>query len=170
VDSIPASPQVTTVADPSSVAVGSDAAGSVSDTATFTNGFGLDGQDASFTLYSNANCSTATSVTGSATISGGSATFTGDASSLDAGTYYWGVSYTGDSNNNPISECGGDEGVQNEVLTIEPASPQVTTVADPSSVAVGSDAAGSVSDTATFTNRMRRSPCTATPTARQRPA
>jgi uncharacterized repeat protein (TIGR01451 family) len=140
------------VADPSSVAVGSDAAGSVSDTATFTNGFGLDGQDASFTLYSNANCSTATSVTGSATISGGSATFTGDASGLGAGTYYWGVSYTGDNNNNPVSECGGDEGVQNEVLTIGLHAPSVTTVADPSSTVVGSDAAGSVSDTATFTD------------------
>jgi uncharacterized repeat protein (TIGR01451 family) len=147
-----ASPQVSTVADPSSVVVGSDASASVSDTATFTDGFQLDGQSASFTLYSDASCSTATSVTGSATISGGAATFTGDASELSPGTYYWGVSYLGDANNDPISECGGAEGVQNEVLTIEKASPQVSTVADPSSVVVGSDASASVSDTATFTD------------------
>src|SRR4051794_533188 len=149
---IKASPQVSTVADPSSVVVGSDASASVSDTATFTDGDGLDGQDASFTLYSDASCSTSTSVTGSATISGGSATFTGDASALSPGTYYWGVSYLGDGNNNSISECGGDEGVKNEVLTIGLNAPNVTTVADPSSAAVGSDALGSVSDTATFTD------------------
>src|SRR3954449_9288106 len=45
---IKASPQVSTVADPSSVVVGSDASASVSDTATFTDGFQLDGQSASF--------------------------------------------------------------------------------------------------------------------------
>ncbi len=149
---LPASPQVTTVASPDSVVVGSDASASVSDTATFTDGVGLDGQDALFTLYTDAGCSTATSVTGTATIDGGAATFTGDASGLDAGTYYWGVSYAGDNNNNSIAECGGDEGVDNEVLTILPASPQVTTVASPDSVVVGSDASASVSDTATFTD------------------
>src|SRR6185295_814767 len=127
----------------------------VSDTATFTDGLQLDGQSASFTLYSDQACAVATSVSGSATISGGSATFTGDASGLDAGTYYWGVSYAGDGNNNPISECGGNEGVENEVLTIEKASPQVSTVADPSSVVVGSAEAGAVSDTATFTDGLQ---------------
>src|SRR5207244_1783148 len=90
---VAASPQVSTIADPSSVVVGSDEAGSVSDTATFTDGFMLDGQNATFTLYSDPSCdpADATSVAGSATIAGSQATFTGDASSLPAGTYYWGV-------------------------------------------------------------------------------
>jgi uncharacterized repeat protein (TIGR01451 family) len=147
-----ASPQVTTVADPSSAVAGPDAS-SVSDTATFTDGFQLDGRDATFTLYGDQFCNPAdaTSVTGTATISGGSATFTGDASALPAGTYYWGVSLAADASNNAVSECGGDEGVENEVLSIEKASPQVTTVADPSAAGVGSDAS-SVSDTATFTD------------------
>jgi uncharacterized repeat protein (TIGR01451 family) len=149
---IKASPQLTTVADPSSVVVGSDAAASVSDIATFTDGFMLDGRDASFTLYSDAACTQATTVGGPATIDGGQATFTGDASGLSAGTYYWGVSLPADDNNNVVSECGGDEGVENEILTIEKASPQVSTVADPASAVVGSDASGSVSDTATFTD------------------
>ncbi len=122
-------PKVTTVADPSSAVVGSAASGSVSDTATFTDGFQLDGQSASFTLYSDPSCdpADATSVTGSATIDGGSATFTGDGSTLPVGTYYWGVSYAGDANNTPVSECGGDEGVQNEKLTIGPATPSAAT-------------------------------------------
>jgi uncharacterized repeat protein (TIGR01451 family) len=149
---VPASPSVSTVADPSSVVVGSDESGAVSDTATFSDGFMLDGRDATFTLYSDSGCSAATSVSGTATIGGGSATFTGDASSLEVGTYYWGVSLPADASNSGVSECGGAEGVENEMLSIEPASPSVTTVADPTVVGVGSEASGAVSDTATFTD------------------
>jgi uncharacterized repeat protein (TIGR01451 family) len=123
-------PNVTTVADPSSAVVGSTALGSVSDTATFTDGFMLAGDSVDFTLYSDPSCdpADATSVAGSAEIAqDNTATFTGDASGLPAGTYYWGVSFLGDANNNPVSECGGDEGVQNEVLTIGPATPSAST-------------------------------------------
>jgi uncharacterized repeat protein (TIGR01451 family) len=123
-------PKVTTVASPDSVVVGSTEAGAVSDTATFTGGFMLAGNSVDFTLYSDASCdpADATSVAGTAEIAqDNTATFTGDASALPAGTYYWGVSFAGDANNNAVSECGGDEGVQNEVLTIGPATPSAST-------------------------------------------
>jgi uncharacterized repeat protein (TIGR01451 family) len=127
VTSTKASPSVTTVADPIIVGVGSGASTEVSDTATFTNGFQLDGDSVSFTLYSDQSCQSATSVAGTALISNNQATFTGNASSLPAGTYYWGVAFAGDANNDSVSECGGHEGVQNEVLTIGRASPTIST-------------------------------------------
>jgi uncharacterized repeat protein (TIGR01451 family) len=130
----PATPRVSTVASPSSVVLGSQASKSVSDTATFTGGYQLSGQSVAFTLYSDASCASATSVTGTATIgAGGSATFTGDASSLPVGTYYWGVSYGGDANNTSVSACGGE----NETLTITPAIDlAVTKVGKPNPVSV----------------------------------
>lgn len=140
------------MANPSSVTVASDASKSVSDTATFTGGYQLSGQDVSFTLYNDPSCdpSNATSVTGTVQIGsdGQTATFSGDASALPVGTYYWGVSYGGDKNNNPISECGGDEGVQNEVLTINPTSPAVATTLSTSAANVGT----TVHDSATLSN------------------
>ena len=147
-------PSVSTVADPSSAVVGSDALKTASDTATFTDGFQLAGQDVSFTLFENPNCTGSTGIGGTVQIAndGQTATFTGDASGLSAGTYYWFVSYGGDTYNKPVTECGGDEGVQHETLTLGQHAPSVSTVADPSSAVVGSDALKTASDTATFTD------------------
>jgi len=48
----------------------------VGDTATVTGGYGLEGKSVSFTLYSDSGCSSAVSgVTGSGTISGGTASY-----------------------------------------------------------------------------------------------
>jgi uncharacterized repeat protein (TIGR01451 family) len=136
----PRSPGVSTVATPSSGSVGEAALQNASDTATFTDGYQLTGQSVSFTLYSDPSCNAAdaTTVAGSATIdAGGQATFSGDASGLPAGTYYWGVSYAGDQSNNPVSECGGAEGVENETLVIMAPGVHIVKTADAPQVDAG---------------------------------
>jgi uncharacterized repeat protein (TIGR01451 family) len=134
------SPSVSTVASPSSATVGSVPLQTASDTATFTGGFQLTGQSVDFTLYSGPSCAaaSATSVAGPATIDGqGQATFSGDASSLAAGTYYWGVSYGGDQSNRAVSECGGAKGVQNETLVIHAPGIHIVKEADAPQVNAG---------------------------------
>jgi uncharacterized repeat protein (TIGR01451 family) len=147
-------PAVTTVADPASAVVGADELKTASDTATFTNGHQLADQDVSFALFAKPDCTGATGIGGTVKIAndGQTATFTGDASALPAGTYYWYVSYAGDKYNKPVQECGGDTGVKNETLTLGAHAPKVTTVADPASAVIGADALKAASDTATFTD------------------
>src|SRR5579884_2448275 len=96
--------------------------------------------DVSFQLYSDASCQHPVSgVSGSAALdSNGVATFSGASfTPTSAGTYYWGVSYAGDGNNNPASACGGP----NEEIVVNAPSLSVTKTADRASVDAG-DAIG----------------------------
>jgi hypothetical protein len=121
-----ASPSFTTQASPTTeIVVGT--ATTVGDTATMSGGYNPSGT-VSFTLYTTNTagvCSGAvTGVSGTETISGGSATYSTSWTPTALGTYYWGVTYNGDANNNATSEvCGGT----NETLTVVKASPGGTT-------------------------------------------
>ena len=111
----------------------------VSDTLTFTGTvvgvFPASSSTVSFTLYSNATCTTAvTGVTAtvnpsgsSDTVSSGNLSFTPSAT----GTYTWGVSFSGDSNYNKVPssgvQCGNVNANDQETLTVVPASPALVT-------------------------------------------
>jgi uncharacterized repeat protein (TIGR01451 family) len=107
----------------------------VGDTATLSGGDNATG-NVSFQLYSDAACAHAVAgVSGSAAVdSNGVAAFAGASFTPDhAGTYYWGVSYAGDTHNDPVSACGG----ANELVVVAKASPSVSTVQQPASGEMG---------------------------------
>jgi uncharacterized repeat protein (TIGR01451 family) len=119
----------------------------VGDTATLT-GDNPSG-DVSFQLYSDASCADPVAgVSGTATLdSDGVAAFSGASFTPDhAGTYYWGVSYAGDSHNNAASACGG----ANEEIIVGKASPSVSTTQQPASGAIGA----TFNDTATLSGAV----------------
>ncbi len=95
-----------------------------------------------FTLFSDATCNTAVpGMSGSGSIFGGMASWSTSWTPPAPGTYYWQASYTGDANNSAItSACGG----AGEQVTINKATPLLTTTALTGPVAVGS----SITDTA----------------------
>jgi len=113
-----ASPVITTVASPSMGMVGVPM--TVSDTATLTGGNSPSGS-VTFTLYSDSECETSTGVTGSGTISSGSATYSQGWTPAAAGTFYWKATYGGDNNNNGFTECGGQK--ETVVVTDAPRPP-----------------------------------------------
>jgi hypothetical protein len=117
----PASPTITTVASPTGNQI-MNTTFTVSDTATLHNAFNPTGS-ITFTLFSDANCTVSTGVTGSAPISNGSATFSASFTPTTAGTYQWIASYAGDANNNGFTTKCGDP---NEQLTVIPPSAQIT--------------------------------------------
>jgi uncharacterized repeat protein (TIGR01451 family) len=128
-----ASPSIATQTSVSSMSVGETK--TVGDTATLSNGNNPTG-DVTFTLYSDANCTQSTGVTGTAPINAGVATFAGAPfTPASTGTYYWGVSYAGDNHNNPVSACGG----QNEEIVVSAPSLSITKTADASPVNAGDD-------------------------------
>jgi uncharacterized repeat protein (TIGR01451 family) len=131
-----ASPTITTQASPSTVNLGETK--DISDTATLHSGNAPTGK-VEFTLYSDSSCKNAVpGVSGFGAISnvGGSyqASYTKTAwTPTAAGTYYWGVSYAGDNNNNPYSACGG---ANEEIVVTQPAI-SITKTADASPVNAG---------------------------------
>ena len=140
-----ASPSITTQASPTShLAI--NTATKVGDTATFHNALNPTGTVA-FTLYSNNTCTQSTGVSGAGSISNGAASFSSQFTPSAAGTYYWQASYAGDANNNSFTTGCTDA---NEQLTVDKASPSITTQANPTSLTVGVGA--TVGDTATFHN------------------
>ena len=109
----------------------------VGDTATLTNGNNpTPTGNVSFQLYSNASCTTPVAgVSGTAALNGsGVATFPGASfHATAAGTYFWGVHYPGDSNNNAVTTCGG----ANEQIVVNAPSLTVTKTADAATVNAG---------------------------------
>jgi uncharacterized repeat protein (TIGR01451 family) len=140
-----ASPTITTQASPTSHLTLGQAA-TVGDTATLHDANNATG-DVTFTLYSDAACTVSTGISGTGTISSGSASFSHSFTPTAAGTYYWKASYPGDGNNDSFTTSCGDA---NEQIVVDKASPSITTQASPTTGTVGS--AVSVSDTATFHN------------------
>jgi hypothetical protein len=93
----------------------------VTDTATIGGeGASLATGSVSYTVYSNAECTTVAATAGSGTVSGTSAGASTAISSLGPGTYYWRASYAGDINNQAASSTCGSE-----VLTVQ--APTTTT-------------------------------------------
>jgi uncharacterized repeat protein (TIGR01451 family) len=136
-------PNIATQTSVSSMTIGDTQ--TVGDTATLSGGDNPTG-NVDFQLYSDANCQNAVAGVGaSAPLNqNGVATFAGaDFSPDHAGTYFWGVSYAGDSHNNPVPlVCGGS----NEEIVVGPRSPAIATLLSASAVNHG----GTVHDSATL--------------------
>jgi hypothetical protein len=116
---IKASPSFGTQASPTTdIVVGSTV--TVGDTATFTGGYSVSGT-VTFALFSDSTCDTAvTGISGTDSVTSGSASFSKSWTPSALGTYYWKVEYLGDTNNNGFGPiCGG----ANETLTVVKASP-----------------------------------------------
>ena len=129
----PASPSIVTTPDPTSVTVsGSPAV--LTDSAALSGGYHPTGT-ITFTLVYNSDVVDTETVTVS-----GNGTYTTPAgytlpsSGTVTGTYQWNASYSGDGNSNPASENGDPS----EQVTVNPASPAITTTP--------SESAGSVND------------------------
>jgi hypothetical protein len=132
----------------------------VSDTATFgslVTGVAPTGS-VSFTLYSDASCATATSVSGTGSITGSgpyTATFSSSFSPTAIGTYTWGISYAGDTHYKKIPatgtvQCGGT----GETLDVGKATPSVATQIhlDDKATITGGDSPGGTVSFALYSN------------------
>ena len=140
----PASPTISTTANPTDVTLDDSGSPTLNDSATLAgsyNGTGnltftLDAPDGTTVLDTET-----VPVTGNGTYRTPSG-YTLPASGAVTGTYHWLASYTGDGNNNPVSSTAADEPV-----AVTPASPTIITVANPTSGLVGTTA---LEDTATL--------------------
>ena len=96
------------MANPTTGTVG--VAGLVGDTATLSAPVTFDtGTLVTFTLYSDSECSVSTGVTGTGALNeSGVATFSQSWTPSAAGTYYWRVSFPGDTYNSAVAACGGE--------------------------------------------------------------
>jgi len=131
----PASPTLTTTPSPSSGTVGV----TLNDGATLTGGVNPTGS-ITFNLYppSDTTCAGPASYTQTVTVSGNGSSYTtspGFASTL-TGVWHWTASYGGDGNNNPASS-----GCSAEPVTVNPASPSMTTTPSLVLSAVNNDSA-----------------------------
>jgi hypothetical protein len=145
-----ASPTLTTQASPGTATAGVGI--TVSDTATFHNTSSVAPTgNVSFILYTDTTCTSAVpgvSGTGPISTTGGTstATFSVSWTPSAAGTYAWRASYAGDANDNSIPQTSCSDA--NEQITVNKASPSLTTQASPTMATAGT--ALTVADTATF--------------------
>jgi LPXTG-site transpeptidase (sortase) family protein len=103
-----ASPTITTFASPAFDTVGT--AVTAGDSATLSSGNNPTGS-VSFTLYSDAACTTSV-MSGSGAISGGAASWSTSWTPTALGTYHWQASYAGDANNHASTTACGDPNEQ----------------------------------------------------------
>ena len=117
----PASPSLSTTASPAAT-VPSD----LTDTATLTGGFNPTGT-ISFTLYSDASCTTQVGTTQTVPVSNDGMFTSPSIHVIAAGTYYWVDTYSGDTNNNGFgpTACGAT----GESTVVSPATPSLSTTA-----------------------------------------
>ena len=131
----PATPLISTNAQPTTGAVGSQ----VADQATVSGGESPSGT-VTFKLYDNpSGTGTPLYTDANEPLSNGTAQ-SGSYTVTSTGTDYWVATYNGDADNNSVSSGAADEPV-----TIGPATPSISTSAQPSSTTVG----GAVADQAT---------------------
>jgi hypothetical protein len=130
-----ATPSVSTTQQPANAAIGS----SIADKATITGGYNPSGT-VTFRLYDNSTATGSPLFTSTKTLSAGSATSAGYATTA-IGTYYWVATYNGDTNNKTSSSGASDEPV-----SVTTASPSVSTTQQPATAAIGS----SIADKATL--------------------
>jgi hypothetical protein len=126
-----ASPSISTTQEPASATVGS----SIADKATVSGGNSPTGT-VTFVLYSNSTASgTPLFTDANVPLVSGTATSTGYTPTA-TGTDYWVATYNGDTNNNSVTS-----GVADGPVTINEASPTISTTQQPASTTVGSDIA-----------------------------
>jgi subtilase family serine protease len=140
-------PTITTAANPTTVTL-NDAAVTLNDTADLENGYYPTGA-ITFTLYGPGGGVVDTETAPVDNGDGMYSTPTGytlPTTMTVTGTYQWVASYSGDDNNNMASSTEGDEPV-----VVGPASPTITTAANPTTVNLN-DAAVTLNDTADLEN------------------
>ncbi len=102
----------------------------VGDTATLTGGNNPSGS-VTFTLYSDGSCHVSTGISGSGAIAAGVASYSQAWTPAAVGTYTWGVSYPGDSNNNGFTACGGADERSSSVSPVPRSRPRPARPAAP---------------------------------------
>ncbi len=133
----PKSPGITTTLSSSTAVAGA----TVHDSATLSGASPNAGGHVTYTVYSNASCSTKFADGGTVTVTNGTVPNSNGVQFSAAGIYYWQASYSGDANNNPaLSRCTDEE------LLVAPATPSITTLLSQNAVEPGS----TVSDSATL--------------------
>jgi Fibronectin type III domain len=120
----------------SSMSVGN----SVHDTATLSNGYNETGT-LTFTLYTTSSCTTQVGGTVTKTVTGNGTYTSPTITPTVPGTYYWTAKYTGDPNNNAVSEPCNSTG---ESVSVTARTPTITTTSSMTTVIAG----GSLTDTA----------------------
>ena len=149
----PASPTISTTANPEDVALDGSGSPTLKDSATLSGGYNETGT-ITFTLYSPSNSvidtETAT-VSGDGTYSTPTG-YTLPTTGMVTGTYQWVASYSGDANNTPVSSSKGDEPV-----AVEPASPTISTTANPEDVALDGSGSPTLKDSATLSGGYNES-------------
>jgi hypothetical protein len=113
-----ASPTIATVLSAPTIEVG----GSVSDSATLTGASSDAGGSATYTVYTDDQCTAGARDAGTKTVVTGVVPDSNALAFNTAGTFYWQVHYSGDANNNPA-----DSACQSEVLVVSKAKPAAAT-------------------------------------------
>ena len=139
-----ASPTLSTTPDPTTVTLGPNSV-TLTDTATLEGGFNPTGS-ITFSLFHNGGTTPVFSDTVNVTSGNGSYTSTGFAlTGTVTGTYQWDASYSGDGNNN----AAGDTDSAAEQVTVNAASPTLSTTPNPVTVTLGPNPV-TLTDTATL--------------------
>lgn len=128
-------PTISTTTSLTTIPVG----GSLTDTASVSGGFSPTGT-ITWHVYASTDTTCTTplfSYTGTQTVNGNTSySPTGSVTPTLAGSYIWGFSYNGDTNNNAATGCGGT----NESFTVTKATPTISTTPSPSNVSSGNGA------------------------------
>jgi len=102
-----------------SIAIPTGAVGETDQAVLSGANVGSAGGGVTYTLYSSPSCTASSQVfsSGPDPVTNGTAAPSGGVGELPKGTYYWQISYTGDSLNSPTTGACGPGG---EILTVEP--------------------------------------------------
>ena len=141
-----ASPTLSTTPDPTTVTLGTNPV-TLTDTATLEGGFNPTGS-ITFSLFHDGGATPVFTDTVNVTSGNGPYTSTGftlPSTGAVTGTYQWDASYTGDGNNNAVS----DNNAADEQVTVSAASPTLGTSPNPTTVTLGPNPV-TLTDTATL--------------------
>ena len=142
----PASPTLSTTPSPTTVTLGTTTPPILTDSATLAGGYHPTGT-ITFTLYLGSTLVDTETVTvsgnGTYTTPTG---FTLPTTGTVTGTYQWDATYSGDGNNNTVS----DTTPRNEQVTVSPASPTLSHDPQPDHVTLGTTTPPTLTDTATL--------------------
>jgi hypothetical protein len=130
---LPAHPSILTTPSVTSVTLGTTSPAPLKDTAVLSGGYFPTGTITFTLLFNGSTVDTETvnvSGNGSYTTPTG---YTLPTTGTVTGTYQWNATYSGDGNNHTASETGSAD----EQVTVNPASPTITTSANPTSATVG---------------------------------
>src|SRR5262249_6268709 len=137
------SPTIVTTPNPTSVTLGTSSV-VLTDSAALSGGSTPTGTITFTLVYNNATVDTETvPVNGNGTYTTPTG-FTLPSSGTVTGTYQWNATYSGDGNNNSVSENGNAA----ERVTVNPASPSIVTTPDPTSVTLGDTGSPTLKDSA----------------------